>query len=120
LADFNGAGSALGSLKIIQEYDRMSTKSYGSIFEPNDLRSLGLAFDEAWDAVAARFADAGSDVVAQARGRLATIMMELAKEARLEAEDIKRAALDRFNETSQDPSLAPDISASLRAQSECH
>jgi hypothetical protein len=94
----------------------MSTKPYGSIFEPSDLRSLGLAFDQAWDAVAAHFVDAESDTVAQARGRLATIMMELAKEARLEPEDIKRLALDRFRESLGSLPGAHEASASLHAE----
>jgi hypothetical protein len=99
MADFGGSRLALGWLKMMQEYGFMSTQPYGTIFEPSDLRSLGLAFDEAWDAVAPHFVNAESHVLAQARGRLATIMMELAKEAQLEADDIKRLALDRFRES---------------------
>jgi hypothetical protein len=96
----------------------MATKTYGSIFEPNDLRSLGLAFDKAWEEVAAHFVNADDAVVAQARGRLATIMMELAKEERLEAEDIKQTALDRFFEALGSPSGAHEASALLRTESE--
>ena len=73
-------------------------------FEPEDLARLGSMFDEAWAAVAARFAKADEAERAAARARLAGIMMELLNQ-QLVADGLPQRAIAIFQFA--DPRAAP-------------
>lgn len=64
-------------------------------FEPEDLALLGSAFDEAWAAISSFFRDADEPTRADARVRLAQLLLELA-EREVSREDIKRVVLRAF------------------------
>jgi hypothetical protein len=67
------------------------------IFEPDELKYLGAAFDEAWTMVSPSFREADAERLAQARMKLASIMIELAK-LPLGHEEMKRQAIPMFHQ----------------------
>jgi hypothetical protein len=66
-------------------------------FGPERLKVIGQAFDDAWEAIAGNFAN-DAQTVETARLKLATIMLELAKNADLGGEQLKLAAIRRLRE----------------------
>jgi hypothetical protein len=70
----------------------------GSAFEPDALKMLGEAFDEAWASIASSYGEDASAIEA-ARLRLAGIMIELARDRQLGPDQLKRTALRLFAES---------------------
>ena len=64
-------------------------------FEPEVLALLGSIYDEAWASVAANYAHADVDTLAEARAELATIMLRLA-ERQLASGELKDQAIRQF------------------------
>lgn len=64
-------------------------------FEPEDLALLGSVFDEAWATISSFFRDADEATRAEARMRLAELLLELA-DREVSHEDIKRVVLHAF------------------------
>jgi hypothetical protein len=71
-------------------------------FDPETLKILTQAFDEAWPSVASR--RCGYLSIQVMRDRLASIVLELGKEGERDVETLKSQALERFN---QKPELEP-------------
>lgn len=66
--------------------------------EPEDLESLGRIFDETWAFIGAAFEDADPETRAEARTRLASLLLELAgKEASYE--HVRRVVLHIYQQT---------------------
>jgi hypothetical protein len=76
----------------------MALQSLGITLEPDDLRVLGTAFDEAWADLAPDFAQMEDRSVAGARMKLARIMLELTNLRQLSGEELKRTAVRIFRE----------------------
>jgi hypothetical protein len=64
-------------------------------FEPEVLALLGSIYDEAWASVAADYAHADADTLAEARAELAAIMLRLA-EHQLASGELKDQAIRQF------------------------
>ncbi|MEI9900517.1 MAG: hypothetical protein WDN31_10800 [Hyphomicrobium sp.] len=81
-------------------------------FEPEDLALLGSIFDEAWAAISPIFEEADAETRAEARTRLAGLLLELTgKEA--SHEHIKQVVLHVFQHAPQRRSTAPAPEAQL-------
>ena len=65
-------------------------------FQPEDLSSLGAAFDQVWTLVDSDLAGTDAERKAAARTRLAHIILLLAKATQLDPDEIKRTALQIF------------------------
>ena len=65
-------------------------------FLPEDLSSLGSAFDQTWTSVELKLDDMDTEHIAAARTRLAHIMLLLAKATVLNSDEIKRTAIQIF------------------------
>jgi len=67
----------------------------GAAFGPEALKSIGQAFDEAWQDIAGNFGNDPSDIE-RARLRLANAVLSLANEESRDVDVLKRAALQRM------------------------
>ena len=67
----------------------------GATFEPTDLKLLTAVLDEVWASIAADYAHAEME---DARFRLATIILDLAKDGQLSALQIARTAVRLMRE----------------------
>ena len=61
------------------------------VFDPTDLRTLGDAFDEAWDSILTKRPE--SAVSSELRLRLASVVLHLARDHQLGQHQIKATAL---------------------------
>jgi hypothetical protein len=61
------------------------------VFGPNELRTVGTAFDEAWEALRTQHEEAVS--LAEIRLRLASLVLRLASDHQLGQQQIKAIAL---------------------------
>jgi len=86
---------AYGSLAIRTEALRAEKLINGISFGPEALRTIGAAFDAAWEDIADHFR---SEPVAkeQARQKLAIALLSIASEDSRSVEVLKRAALQRM------------------------
>ena len=66
----------------------MRTPAQGT-FEPHELKTLGLVFDEVWESVAT---DLGSAATEQVRTELSEIVMRLAEDRQLDGLQIAQTA----------------------------
>ncbi len=66
-------------------------------FEPEMLALLGAVYDDAWRTVAAEYAHADADTLAEARAELAAIMLRLAEE-QLASGELKDRAIRQFRQ----------------------
>ena len=75
----------------------MSARSLidGASFEPDALKAIGHAFDEAWQDIAATFGDNPHDIE-HARLKLANAVLSIADEDSRDVAVLKRAALQRM------------------------
>jgi hypothetical protein len=64
------------------------------VFDPTDLRSLGAAFDEAWDSILAERPESAERT--ELRLRLASLILHLARDHQLDRREIKATALRLF------------------------
>ena len=60
------------------------------------MSQLGVAYDEAWAAISAEFAEADENAVSQARTQLARVMLDLMKLHQLGGEQIKQTSVRLF------------------------
>ncbi len=60
-----------------------------TIFDPTDLRTLGMVFDETWDLLVTKHPEFGSEM----RLRLATLLIGLARDHQLGPHQMKTTAL---------------------------
>jgi hypothetical protein len=60
-------------------------------FEPETLKAMGDAFDQAWKDVAGNF---GNDELEKARTKLATAVLTVTKDGNKDAQALKTAALE--------------------------
>ena len=66
------------------------------LFQPEELSSLGSAFDQLWASVGSELGDINSPQKVAARKRLANIMVRLATLGDFDAEEMKRIATRIF------------------------
>ncbi len=74
----------------------MSNIPQSIALEPSDLTLLGAAYDEAWAAISAEFADADESTVGEARTQLARVMLDLMKLHQLGGEQLKQTSVRLF------------------------
>ena len=81
----------------------------GASYGPEELKVIGQAFDEAWEAIEAHFGDDPS-VRENARIKLAKAVLSVASEGVRDAEPLKKGALEVMALAYRTPELGEKVS----------
>jgi hypothetical protein len=84
--------------RVIHAVPRIRSVASALEYTPESPRSLGEIFDEVWAAVAADFGDS-EDEIETARMRLASIILDLAKDGQFGSLQIARTSLRLIRRT---------------------
>ena len=76
------------------------------VFDPTDLRSFGSAFDDAWDAILTQCPEPPDRP--ELRLRLASLVLQLARDRQLDQQEIKATAVRLLTEEYLVWTLPPD------------